>query len=194
MNLGRYPFRAGIPFFIQSRTPYCTPATIREDSRKLQYFARILSGLKAEGRVGTTDPRHIGRSDIEAFIVWMKLRGLSTSTRIKYLQVIDHYLLVFKNTTIQEMKDDRSLNLPRERDPKSPIRALTIEELQAVIDSTYRIEGWKGQAIRGVIALGFGTGCRPKEIFDAEIRDIDLARRQFYVRHPKGEGSWGQSQ
>lgn len=188
--MGRYPFRAGIPHFIEARSPYCTTTTIAEDARKLRYFARVFEGLRAEGKAGTTDPRHMGRREVEAFLTWMKARGLSSSTRAKYLKILDHYLTSWGNRTISDLRLDRTITLPRGHEAP-PIRALTVEELQRILDATYSMQGWRGQAVRGLIALGFGTGCRPKEILNAETADIDLRRARFYVRHPKGEGTWG---
>ena len=56
------------------------------------------------------------------------------------------------------------------------------------------MEGWNGTIIRGAIALVFGTGCRPKELFNAKLADLRLSEEKFYVRHPKGEGSWASPQ
>ena len=193
VNLGRWPFKAGIKYFVDARTPYCTPITIQEDSRKLRYFAEVLDGLYLRGKLTTTDPRHMCREDIEAFIVWMKEKNLVASTRTKYLVIMNHYLRTWGNTVIIDMKNEGNLRMPRDTE-KAPIRALRIADLERILESTYQISGWRGEVIRGIIALGFGTGCRPKELFFAEIADLDLANARFYIRHPKGEGSWGQSQ
>lgn len=193
-RLGRYPFAASIEHYRRIREPYCTPTTLEEDLRKLRYFGRILEELKATGRVSTTDPRHMDQGDVEAFITFIKRKGVQEATRTKYLQILDRHLQLWGNSVIQDMKNDRSLGLPREHDSKKPIKALSLEELQKIIDATYEIEGWRGDVIRGVILLSFGTGCRPKEIFNAQVGDLDLEHAQFYVRHPKGEGSWGESQ
>lgn len=187
-RLGRYPFEAGISWFVERRTPYCTSTTIAEDARKLHYFAKVLERLKGAGEVSTTDPRHMGRDEIERFMVWMKGRGLSASTRKKYLAVLDHYLRSWGNTVVGQMRADGSIVTPA---TSVPIRALTVGELQEILDATYDVPGWRGQAVRGLVALGFGTGARPKEMFGAQIRDVDIRRARFYVRHPKGEGTYG---
>lgn len=84
--------------------------------------------------------------------------------------------------------------LPRIKESSAPIAALTIEQLQKLIDDSRRMEGWPGEVIRGYIALAFGTGCRPKELVGAHVTDIDLPGRRYYVRHPKGEESWATPQ
>ena len=47
--------------------------------------------------------------------------------------------------------------------------------------------GWFG--FKGMCALSFATGIRPKEFRLAQVEDLDLNRMRFYVRHPKGEGA-----
>lgn len=163
---------------------------MKENARKLRYFADVFESLKQRGLCKTTDPRHICREDVESFIFWMRERNLCASTRTKYLNILDAYLTVWGNGIIGELKNNRLMKL-RSSEVQAPIRALTVEEIQALLDSTYKIGGWPGQVIRGLIALGFGTGCRPKELFMAETDDLDLANGRFFVRHPKGEGTWG---
>lgn len=193
-NLGRYPFAALLPMYIGSKAAYYAPGTVAEDGRKLRYFARVLRQLKNAGEIVTTNPRHMGREDIEAFLRWMMAAGLSESTRAKYLNTLQRFLEWADNDVVRDMKADRRLYIPRGHYTESPIRSLEPEELQTIIDAAESIEGWRGIVLRGYIALAFGTGCRPKEIIGAHIEDVDIRDMKFYVRHPKGEGSWGKEE
>lgn len=63
-----------------------------------------------------------------------------------------------------------------------------------ILDTTYNLRGWSGQAFRGALTLAFATAARPKEVLGALVDDIDLNKMSFYIRHPKGEGNWGEPQ
>jgi Site-specific recombinase XerD len=191
--LGRYPFQGGIKYYVAKKGTYLSTTTIHEDERKLRYFARTFEELKGEGKVKSSDPRYISKEEIGAFFDWMGERGLDVVTREKYLQILERYLKLFGNHVIETIKTEDCVKMPKEAGGK-PIRALDQKELQKIFDAAEKIDGWKGTIIRGVIALAFGTGCRPKEIFNAKITDLKLSEEKFYVRHPKGEGSWASPQ
>ncbi|KUE73030.1 hypothetical protein AUQ37_03985 [Candidatus Methanomethylophilus sp. 1R26] len=120
----------------------------------------------------------MSRGDIEAFLIWMKVQGLQVSTRVKYLNILEAYLTSWGNNIIRELKADKTLHLPI-TPSGGEIRALTLGELQHLLDCTYKMPSDRGQIMRAVIALGFGTGCRPKEILGAEVRDVDVKRSRF---------------
>ena len=139
--------------------------------------------------VRTTDPRHIGPEDVEGFLLWMKQQNYAASTKRKYLSILNSYLKVWNNSVILSMKASKGRLIPKRGDHQ--IRTNTYEEMQAIFDAADVMKGHRGKIIQGVIALMFGTMTRPKEIIAAEVSDLDLERNTFFVRHPKGEGSWG---
>ena len=71
------------------------------------------------------------------------------------------------------------------------IRTLTVEDLKTIFVSLDTMPGWRGSLARGMCALYFATGVRPSELRRAELADLKLEKMQLYIRHPKGEGSWG---
>ncbi len=72
-----------------------------------------------------------------------------------------------------------------------PINALSRDDLQRVMDATYNLTGWSGDVFRGMLALSFATAARPSEALLALYEDLDLEGRSFFIRHPKGEDTWG---
>jgi len=171
--------------------PFLRKTTLVEDDKKLREFSRIFTLLRAKGTIETTDPRYFKIQHMDEFLLWMKKKNLSLSTQVKYIQVLNRYLTVFGNNAIDKMRSDRTIRLPRESRSK-PIKALTQGELQRIFDASNKIQGWRGITIRGFIALAFGTACRPKELTNALESDLNMEKWQFYVRHPKGEGSWSE--
>lgn len=204
MRLGRHPFAAAIKHYLGRRYGTIAESTYREEERKLRYLAEIFEKLKAQAdaedaeasdriksmdelRPFTTDPRHIGRREIQAFMAWMKREGLDPNTQAKYMAHIKSFLKVFKNHVITDMEDD-GVRFPK--GTKKAIRVLDVDDLQAIFATLENMDGWRSSVARGMIALAFATGTRPKEFRLAHLEDLDLKRMTFFVRHPKGEGSW----
>jgi len=191
VRLGRYPFVAGIKYYEEKKSIRLTKTTIKEWCRKLRYYARIMEGFKAAGKIDTTDPRHMGPEAIEEFYKWMKRDNpLSNSTQGSYVRILKNYLEFWGNDVITIMEKDDEIIIPSSAGD-SEINALSIDEVRDIFAAADTIEGYTGIMVRLLLALGVGTGCRPKEMFDAEVSDINIEAETFFIRHPKGEGTWG---
>ena len=192
-RLGPKPFKTGISYYSVRKEAYLTQSTIQENVRKLLMFADIFEELKKGKRVQSTDPRHISELDVEAFLVWMKQNKLENSTKRKYISLLNSYLGFFGNHVISDMKRQNKLifvTRAQESDPDF----IEEEDLKKLFSYVRNYSGYKGIVIRGYFALIFGVAGRPKEIINGLVEDIDLEEEVFYVRHPKGEGSWGKSE
>jgi len=191
LKLGRFPFAAAIPHYLERRYGTVADSTFKEEERKLKYLARVFEELKTEGKITTTDPRHIKRHDIQEFMAWMKSQHLDPVAQAKYIQYLGGFLKCFKNFVLQEMKAD-GVRLPRPT--KKPIRVIAENDLETIFCTLADMREWRGSVARGMIALYFATGVRPKEARLAHFKDLDIRKRVFFVRHPKGEGSWASSE
>lgn len=190
VRLGSKPFSASVPYYRAYQEPVLSKETISEDVRKLKLFAKFFEDLYDSGGCSTMDPRKITEPMIMEFIMWMKERNLAASTQVSYLKILNRLLILFGNNVIPEMRNGHTYKFPKvNRD--TPISALSREELRLVFDTTYNLRGWSGIAFRGLLALSFGTASRPKEVIRARVEDLNLKNAEFYVRHPKGEGTWG---
>ena len=187
LRLGRYPFAAAVGRYMESRRGIVAELTYVEEAKKLKYIGRIVEELKREGRAGSSDPRKIYRSDIQEFLIWMRSRGLDTVTQAKYIQVLDGMLRYYGNRVIRAMRDE-GVRFPKPG--RKAIRVIGDEEFARILGALETVQGWRGSVARGVVALGFSTGARHKEMRLAQVEDLDLEEMKFFVRHPKGEGSW----
>ncbi len=190
LKLGRYPFAAATNFYLQSRKGTIADSTYKEDERKLRYLGRVLEKLKEDGLIGSTDPRKMGRKDIQEFLIWMKKERLDLDTQKKYLHHLMSLLRFSKNHIIEDMKAE-GVKFPTS--PKKPIRTIEIDDLQTIFQTVQGMEGWRGSMARGMVALYFATGVRPKELRLANLDDLNLKKMTLFIRHPKGEGSWAAS-
>lgn len=191
VRLGAKPFIAATNLYLKSREGLIAPSTYKEENKKLRYIDGLLQDLKANGKIRTTDPRHIGRAEIQAFFGKMRGMGLDPTTQQKYVQLLNGLLKHFNNYVIEQMKKE-GVKMPKET--SKGIRALSVEESDGLIVALSKPQQWDEAVMLGCIALGLTTGCRPKELRLAELADLDLKNGKFYVRHPKGEGSWASPQ
>jgi len=68
------------------------------------------------------------------------------------------------------------------------------EEIEIVFRTIDEMRGWNGSLARGMIHLAFQTLARPGEILAAQYDDIDMVGKRFYIRNPKGAGSYAAGQ
>jgi integrase len=152
---------------------------------------RILRQLKKEGKITTTNPQHMTRADIQAFIHWMKTRPpkpLDPDAQNKYLRFVEKVCAFAGNPVVQSLRDDGE-RLPM-RTPRD-IRSLDMSDLERIQAAADKLEGWTGEVARFMAYIYPYTGLRPSELRRAQIRDIDLADWTIWVRHPKGEMKYG---
>lgn len=190
VRLGARPFKAGIRYYEVKKQAYLTDTTIEENVRKLYYFADVFKDLKAQGLAKTTDPRHIGESEIEAFMIFMKKRKLQNSTKKKYMSMLDSYLGFWENHIILNMKKQNKFVSMSKGGSHIPTY-IDEDDLRTIFGHIENYPGYNGIIIRGFFSLIFGIAGRPKEIIGALTLDMEIDNEQFYIRHPKGEDSWG---
>jgi len=187
LKLGRYPFAAAVEVYTKRRVGIVAESTLAEDHRKLKHIGRIFESLKDQGLVGTTDPRHFEREHIQQLLRFMRAKGLDPASQAKILQELKNLLVFCKNHVMDEMKAD-GVKFPKPG--RKPIRVIPDKDLGRIFSATKGMEGWRGTMARGMTALYFATGVRPKELRLAHLEDLDLGKMTLFVRHPKGEASW----
>ena len=183
-------FNCDIEAYIADRIGFYQNTTLKEQGRKLRYFGQIFGDLREEGKIGTEDPAKIGPAEISAFLQHMRDKGIDVATQSKYIQVLNNYLVFKDNMIISKMKGSRRFPSPA----KKPIKSLSVDEVQHIFDTVQEMDGWTGTQARGIVALAFETLARPSELRLAQARDLDLTRGRFFVRNPKGKGSYASGQ
>jgi len=187
LKLGRFPFTAAATRYMERRYGTVAKSTFEEETRKYAMLGRMLEALKEAGKLKSTDPRSLSRRDVQEFMAMMREKELDSSAQARYLQLLNNLLKAFKNFVLEEMKAE-GVRFPKIG--RKPIRVISENDLQAIFETTEGMDGWRGSVSRGVVALFFATGIRPSEARLARLDDLNLEKRTFFVRHPKGEGSW----
>src|SRR5512136_988171 len=64
LKLGRYPFAAAAKRYMERRYGTVARTTFEEEGRKYAMLGRMFEALREEGKVISTDPRHLKRQDV----------------------------------------------------------------------------------------------------------------------------------
>jgi integrase len=188
-SMGRYPFIAAVNKYLESRTGVIMESTYQEESRKLRYLARVLEGLCDSGKIASLEPKKILREDIQVFLTWMEKKQLDPTTRQKYLHLLNNLLMFYENPIIQNMKRQTA---KLHKMPRKSIRWLKDEDLSTIQRTAQGMKGWMGEVSKFLVNFYPATGIRPSEMRLAWIEDLDIEKWTFFVRIPKGLGSYGE--
>ena len=188
--MGRYPLRTTIGEYMTSSKDFLAETTYIERDRKLRAFTRQYEKSCDKDPALEQDPAGWTEREISAILLDMRKRGLSLGTQKKQLGHINAVLKFVGNAVMPRMKARNPHMIPRGQYVRGP--SLNPDQLSKVLESTESIEGWHGEVVRFVIGTYAYTGLRMSELRLAHYQDLDLRSWTLKVRHPKGEGSYGE--
>lgn len=160
------------------------------DKARLHEFVRYLRGKRfSESTVRTyythvldfmiflegKELKEVGNRDVERFVeeVCVK-RHYAISTHRQVISALKHFSTLFSECRIDElelMRPSRSKMLPE---------VLSQPEVISLLQNTRNIKH------RAVLGLLYSSGLRIGELLDLKLADIDVQRRQVFVRSGKG--------
>lgn len=182
-------FEDGIDGYLNGKIGGYSPSTLGEQRRKLAMFGARLGDLKDRGTIPTTDPREMDEMCVRWFVQDMKDRGLDVSTQKKYLEMLNGMLRHHGNMAAENVRAAIRLD-----EPTKPVETLTRDQCIQVFEHIEGLGGWRGSVTRGMIYLAYQTWARPSEIRTARLIDLDMAQETFYIRNPKGRGTFASGQ
>jgi len=184
--MGRYPFLAMIPRYLEEHAAVLCPETIKGREKQLQKIGRRLDELRKQGIISTTDPRKLTRQDALAIVTDMSAHGWKPSYLRMTVSVLKAYTDYCGNSVFGDLRARRLL-------PKSPepnVETLTEKDLEKIQRGVEGMKGWQGEVARFLCAMYPATGLRPSELRRARIQDVDIENCEIHVVHPKGEGRY----
>ena len=187
--MGRFPLRTRIRRYIEDNGDLAE-ATLKERKRKLEAFARRYEEMCRRDSRLKKDPAHWGEKEILAILADNRSQSWSVATHAKCVENIQALLKSIGNGIIDKMMGSKSHMFPRRIAKRGP--RLNEEQVAKVIQASNRLEGWTGEIARFLVAFSVYEGPRPIELRRAEIDDLDTTTWTFTVRHPKGEGRYGE--
>jgi len=187
-SMGRYPFLIRLKAYLKEIEPYRAASTLANEGRTLRRIHTALGGLHQVGKVSTTDPGKLGEHDLGAFVMWMRSEGFDVNTQVKYLQFLRNLTMWSGNPLMGSLRVRKQL--PKANYMKE-LTCLTEDEVATIIQVARTLDGWQGEVMGFIIPAHYYTGLRPSELRKAHLEDLDTKTWLLKVRHPKGEGSWG---
>ncbi len=186
--MGRYPFHAYLKQYIQDCKHRKAENTLWQEERTLRRIHDHFAELKAQGRVSSSNPKKMTEKDVKEFLYYIQQLNLHINTQAKYSQYLQSFLTFCENPCMSRLKLRKEL--PRARHDQE-IRVLSEEEIERLLNIADQLPGWKGTVMSFAVRFYFYTGLRAGELRTAHLVDIDTFKWTFYVRHPKGEKTWG---
>lgn len=157
---------------------------------------RILTKLVEEiesgkvNRLSTTNPYKMTIGDAKAILDHLKKKELENETTLHYFQFFNGLLLFCNNRAIEDFMKKSPHQIPRRS--RKAVNYLKESDLNKVREAAKKVAGWNGSVLRFLTAAYPGTGLRPSELRVAHIDDLDCRNWTLRVRHPKGEGDFGE--
>jgi integrase len=187
--MGRYPLRTWIGKYMESNRDYLAETTYAERERKLRMIARQFEKICAENPDLRRDPEDWIERELTAFILDMRRRGLSLGTQKKNLGHVQAILKFVGNPVLIRMKAQMPHAIPREHFVRGP--SLKEDQVAKILSATESLKGYRGEVAGFIMATYAYTGLRLSELRRARFEDLDAKAWVLRVRHPKGEGSYG---
>ena len=190
--MGRFPFLAYVNQFI-AVVPWNDDRDSTKDTerRALRHIYQDFNDLEKEGRVKTSNPQKFDAEDINH---WMTYRRKQVGPGMfqKDLQRLKTFLPFVGNPVMQQMKAKQQLPRITRTAIEQEISIVNDQDLDEARERAEHIRGWWGSVCRFILWFYPNAGCRPSEGRRALLSDLDTQNWTFYVRHPKGEKSYGQ--
>lgn len=186
--MGRYPLVAVVNQYLEKRSIVVKKSTLDNETRILRYMAKEIQVLADSGKMSTTNPKKMVARDIKTYSDHLAGK-VNADTRRKYLQYLNGLLLFAGNPVMGQMKRE-GFRIPR--GSRKPIRSLDDGELDAIQGAAKELEGWMGARAAFLSVCYPATGARPSELRLSHFEDLNVKTWRLWIRHPKGEGSWGE--
>lgn len=184
--------------------------TIEERLTKLRYIHDIVQIMRTRGEVDTTNPQLFGEKEISALNHWMQHpdqyllpdparrkvqkgarrpdEAFGGAYKEKLWTHIGEFLGFCHNDILETMEREGKWKRPKRSKRKRYKDEEWFRDAMAKLEAA---NGWLPTLIRFTTAFTWYIAPRSKELRLAEIDDLDLRRKVFRVRHPKGEGAYG---
>lgn len=131
---------------------------------------RVVNGQ--DGHLPTDNWSRVGKEQILAYILFLKERNYATSTVARKIAAVKSF---FHFLTAQKLVGyDPTENLDSPRVNKYLPKAISVNEIQALLEQPLRHGGPEALRDQAMLGLLYGTGMRVTELVSLNIDDLDL--------------------
>lgn len=148
--------------------------------------------LKEEGRISTLSPAKLTEEDVKQFIIFRKGKENSNSDVNHDISALDNLLVYVGNIAVQRCLQKYPGLKPKCKQPRLPplpkdVYSRILEEYEA--RDSNNISEVRAFA---VVLMSIGLGTRNMELRLADVADLDTNNWVMYIKHVKGEDSYGE--
>jgi integrase/recombinase XerD len=188
--MGRYPFLTLATKYLDAVGGMYSEATKKELDRRLRRMVKDFQSLNDQGLIETMDPRRLREKEIIAYLGLLRARGLKESGMFHNVSTLRQLLLFCGNPVLDPMKLRYGNQLPRRRAKRYP--PMNEKQVEMIIKASEGVKDWKTLQAYALVGLALSAGARTKELELAKIGDFDKENWILSIKHPKGEGTWGE--
>lgn len=188
--MGRYPFITYAMRYLDTIGGVYSDATVKELDRRMRRMAKDFQSLKEQGAIDTCDPARMGEKEVSIYLKLLRSRGLSDTGQRHNISALRSVLLYCGNPVIDKMKIRYRQMFPTGRSRRYP--PMEKKDIDEIHEKAETAEGWRRLQAYALVLLALNSGLRTKELRLARVGDLDRVNWTIVVRHPKGEGKYGQ--
>ena len=189
-SMGRYPFLTYARKYLGNVGGIYSDATVKELDRRLRRMAKDLCSLKEQGLIDTCDPATMKEKEVSTYLKLLRSRGLSDTGQRHNISALRSVLLYCGNPIVDKMRIRYRQMFPSGRGRRYP--PLEKGDVATILAKAETVQDWRRLQAYSLVAFAMCTGLRTKELRLARIGDLDRGHWTVVVRHPKGEGKYGQ--
>ncbi len=145
-----------------------SPKTVRTYRQGLNAFQQSLGGLSETASLQAPAITVVTKAQLEAFVIWMRQRGLSAGGCNMYIRTVNSYL----SWLLEEGYIPQKLRIKLLPDPKRPLRTFSTADVRLILayrpKSPYHLRTWT------LILTLMDTGIRIDEALGLERSKVNL--------------------
>jgi len=190
----RYPFKHYANRLICAYAGVYSDNTLTVIDRRLRVQSRSFIRLKEEGKVSTTDPRHMTIDDIKEFYLTLKERNLSSTSITHELSTL-HLLCTFANgnQAVSQFKIRFPQARGRKRHKRLPRLPAGVRDSILRNADNLRNGDYLSMRAYALVIMSIGSGARTIELIHAKMSDLNLSSGVLHLDIVKGADLFGES-
>jgi integrase/recombinase XerD len=188
--MGRYPFITYAMRYLETVGGIYSDATVKELERRMRRMAKDLQSLKEQNVIDTCDPARMREKEVSTYLKLLRSRGLSDTGQRHNISALRSILLFCGNPVVDKMRIRYRQMFPTGRSRRYP--PIEKKDIDKIHDRAETARDWRKLQAYALVVLALNSGLRTKELRLAQIGDLDRNTWTIVVRHPKGEGKYGQ--
>ena len=160
--------------------------------RRLNRQTREINALRDQNKISTSSPKSMTCEDVRVYLSQRKALNFSNGEYRKDVTYLKGLFVYCDNVAVEKCLQKYPALKPVYGDKRLP--ALSKEEYAKIRARALSLDpdDWNLNRAYTLVMLVLECTDRPREIRFTEVMDIDTDKWLIHVKHPKGQGTYGQ--